>query len=116
MALTMMGLFAPYSVLIRAFPGAPLLTAAAFSSAPVIAAGLILGAPLSVGPGDAAWLVLFGLCFALAAVLFTEGARRIAAAEAGLYGGREMPPGLTLAGGALVMGAVLWRGWRDLAG
>jgi drug/metabolite transporter (DMT)-like permease len=129
MALLMMGLFALYTVLIRAFPGAPLLTAAALSSLPPVAIGLVLGAPLSVGHGDVARLALFGLSFALAVVLFTEGARRTPAAEAGLYGGLEVPlavgfawlwlveapPALTLVGGVLVMGAVVWRGWRDLS-
>ena len=128
LAVAMMGLFALYTVLIRAFPGAPVLTAAALSSVPVVGVGLAMGASWSVSGSDAAWLSAFGLSFALAVVLFTEGARRIPAAEAGLYGGLEVPfavglawlvlgeapPVLTLAGGALVMGAVLWRGLADL--
>jgi drug/metabolite transporter (DMT)-like permease len=128
LAVAMMGLFALYTVLIRAFPGAPVLTAAALSSVPVVGLGLAMGASFSVSGNDAGWLAAFGLSFALAVVLFTEGARRIPAAEAGLYGGLEVPfavglawlvlgeapPVLTLAGGALVMGAVLWRGVVDL--
>lgn len=128
LAVAMMGLFALYTVLIRAFPGAPVLTAAALSSVPVVGLGLAMGASFSVSGNDAGWLAAFGLSFALAVVLFTEGARRIPAAEAGLYGGLEVPfavglawlvlgeapPVLTLAGGALVVGAVLWRGVADL--
>ena len=117
-----------YAGWIRAFPGAPVLTAAALSSVPVGGVGLAMGASWSVSGQDAAWMTAFGLSFALAVVLFTEGARRIPAAETGLYGGLEVPfavglawlvlgeapPVLTLAGGALVMGAVLWRGAADL--
>ena len=129
MALLMMGLFALYTVLIRAFPKAPVLTAAALSCLPPVVIGLALGAPLVPVVGDMAWLVLFGLSFALAVVLFTEGARRIPAAEAGFYGGLEVPLAVLLAwvilaewpplptvlGGALIMSAVFWRGWRDLS-
>lgn len=128
MALAMLGLFSLYIVLIRAFPGAPAMTAAALSALVPIAAGLAQGAGTGVARGDVPWLVAFGLSYALANVLFTEGARRIPAAEAGLYGGLEvpvavvlaalalgeLPPALTLIGGAVVMAAVLWRGVADL--
>lgn len=128
LAVAMMGLFALYTVLIRAFPQAPAMRAAALSALPLAGLGLVFGAPFDVGGRDMAWLVLFGLSFAGAVILFTEGARRIPAAEAGLYGGAETPfavlfAGLvlaewpapaTVAGGALVLAAVFWRGWRDL--
>lgn len=127
LALAMMGLFALYTVLIRAFPRAPAMRAAALSAVPLAGLGLALGTPFAVGPRDMALLALFGLAYAGAVVLFTEGARRIPAAEAGLYGGAETPfavlfAGLllgewpapaTMAGGALVLAAVAWRGWRD---
>ncbi len=129
MALLMMGLFPLYTVLIRAFPQAPLLTAAALSSVLPVMLGLAMGVPLLPEVRDMAWLVLFGLSFALAVVLFTEGARRIPAAEAGFYGGLEVPlavllawgllsewpPLSTVLGGVLIMSAVFWRGWRDLS-
>ncbi len=129
LALVMMVLFALYTVLIRAFPKAPALRAAALSALLLFAAGLALGAPFAVAPDDLPGLLAFGLSFALAVILFTEGALRIMPAEAGLYGGAEVPlalifawvilseapPLTTVMGGALVMGAVLWRGWRDLA-
>jgi drug/metabolite transporter (DMT)-like permease len=128
MAVAMLGLFSLYIVLIRAFPGAPAMRAAALSSVFPVVAGLMLGAPVAVSPQDMALLVAFGLSFALANIAFTEGARRIPAAEAGLYGGLEVPvavvlaglvlgeapPAATLAGGGLVMAAVVWRGLADL--
>lgn len=128
MAVAMMVLFALYTVLIRAFPEAPAMRAGALSALPLLALGLVFGDPFGVGGRDMVWLCLFGLSFAAAVILFTEGARRIPAAETGLYGGaetpmavlfawlllEEWPPLATWAGGSVVMAAVLWRGWRDL--
>ncbi|HQY44650.1 MAG TPA: DMT family transporter [Paracoccaceae bacterium] len=124
MAGLMMGLFALYIVLIRAFPDAPALTAAAWSGLLPMAAGLALGVEILPGARDVFWLVAFGLSFAVAVILFTEGARRVSAAEAGFYGGLEVPlavlfawvvlaetpPATTLAGGALIVGALVWHG------
>ena len=124
----MLVLFALYTVLIRAFPEAPAMRAGALSALPLVGAGFALGAPLAVSGPDLIRLCLYGLSFAVAAILFTEGARRIPAAETGLYGGAETPfavvfawtflsewpPRATLIGGAIVMAAVFWRGWNDL--
>lgn len=123
----MVGLFALYTVLIRAFPGVPALRAAAMSALQLAVAGAIFGAPLAVSGRDMVWLVAFGLSFALASLLWTEGARRIPAAEAGLLGGAEtpfavffawsflgeVPPLATVLGGGLVLAAVLTRAWKD---
>ena len=130
MAVAMMVLFALYTVLIRAFPEAPAMRAGALSALPLAALGLVLGDPFGVSGRDMVWLCLFGLSFAAAVILFTEGARRLPAAETGLYGGAEtpmailfagillaeLPPLATWIGGAVVMAAVFWRGWRDLKG
>ena len=75
-------------------------------------------------------LLAFGLSFAVAVILWTEGARRIPAAEAGLFGAAEtpfavllawallaeVPPLTTFLGGTLVLAAVLARAWRDARG
>jgi len=126
-ALAMMALFALYTVLIRVFRGVPAVTAAAASSLQLAALGSVVGAPLRVSGHDLAWLVAFGLSFALAVILWTEGARRIPAAETGLLGGAEtpfavlfawvilaeVPPATTLFGGSIVLAAVLWRALAD---
>jgi drug/metabolite transporter (DMT)-like permease len=127
-ALLMVVLFASYTVMVRAFGEVPVMRAGAVSALILFAAGLAFGRPFAVGWAEAPGLAGFGLSFALAVILFTEGARRVAPAEAGFYGGAEVPLAVALAwallgevppvatwlGGALVAGAVLWRGWRDL--
>ena len=73
--------------------------------------------------------MFFGLVFAVSLVLWTEGVRLIPAAEAGLLGSSETPfsillawivlseapPLVTVAGGLLVLGAVLGHAGADLA-
>ena len=70
---------------------------------------------------------IFGLSFAVTAILWAEGARRITAAESGLLGGAEtpfamvfawvflteIPPLTTMIGGAVVLAAVFWQAFRD---
>ncbi|MEZ5778362.1 MAG: DMT family transporter [Paracoccaceae bacterium] len=130
MALCMVGLFALYTVMIRAFDKAPAMRAGAFSALLLFVAGCILGQPFSVPFAALPGLAGFGCSFALAVVLFTEGARRIAAAEAGFYGGAEVPfavifawlilgetpPWATIVGGTIVVSVVAWRGVSDLRG
>lgn len=129
LALVMTVLMALVAVLIRLFDGVPVLRAMAAAALPLSLAGLVLGAPFTVSGSDLIWLPAFGLSFAFATILMTEGARRIPAAEVALLGGAEVPlvvvlgalmlgewpPLTTVAGGALVIGAVLWQSWRDLA-
>ena len=85
--------------------------------------------PFAVSRSDAILLVLFGLSFAVAVVLMTEGARLIPAAEASLLGAvetpfavllawlilAELPPATGFVGGALVLAAVFAHAARDLA-
>jgi drug/metabolite transporter (DMT)-like permease len=72
-------------------------------------------------------LVAFGISFAVAAILWTEGARLIPAAESGLLGSAEVPfailfaflflseipPAASMLGGAIVILAVFAHAGRD---
>lgn len=120
---------AVYMVLIRVFREAPVVLALAASSLQVFLAGWFLTDPLAVSTGDLVTLALFGLIFAFAAILLTEGTRLIPAAEAGLLGTAEtplapllawlflaeLPPPASLIGGAIVLAVVLVHAARDLA-
>jgi drug/metabolite transporter (DMT)-like permease len=119
---------AVYMVLIRVFRDTPVVLALAASSLQLFVAAWFIGDPLAVSTGDLAILAFFGLTFALAAILLTEGTRLIPAAEAGLLGTAEtpiapliawlvlaeMPPAATFAGGAIVLAVVLAHAARDL--
>ena len=76
---------------------------------------------------DPVLLALFGLSFAVALILWTEGTRRIPAAESGLLGTAEtpfaigfawlilakLPPVASFVGGAIVLTAVFAYAIRD---
>jgi drug/metabolite transporter (DMT)-like permease len=82
-----------------------------------------------VSQSDAVLLTLFGLSFAVAVVLWTEGTRLITAAQASLLGSAEtpfailfawlilaeLPPGASFIGGAIVLTAVFAHAVRDFA-
>lgn len=118
-----------YMVLIRVFTDTPVVLAAAASAFQLFVLGWFITDPLAVSQSDALLLVLFGVVFALAAVLLTEGTRMIPAAEAGLLGSAEtplavafawlilaeLPPAASLIGGAIVMVAVIGHAGRDFA-
>lgn len=120
---------AVYMVLIRVFRDTPVVLALAASSLQVFLAGWFLTDPLAVSAGDLVTLALFGLIFAFAAILLTEGTRLIPAAEAGLLGTAEtpiapllawlvlaeIPPPATFVGGGIVLAVVLAHALRDLA-
>jgi drug/metabolite transporter (DMT)-like permease len=120
---------AVYMVLIRVFRQAPVVLALAASSLQLFLAGWFLTDPLAASAADLAIIALFGVVFALAAILLTEGTRRIPAAEAGLLGTAEtplgpllawlilaeLPPPASLIGGAIVLAVVLAHAARDLA-
>jgi len=77
--------------------------------------------PLAVSEADFPLLVLFGIAFAVAVILWTEGTRFISAAESGFFGTAEIPFAVLLAwiflselpapsgmlGGAIVIMAVI---------
>lgn len=117
MAFLMMLFNALYVVLIRVFKGTPAVLAGALASIQLFLLGWLVSEPLSVSAHDMVLLVLFGFSFAIASVLWTEGAKLIPAAEVGLIGAadipiaiglaalllRELPPAASLAGGGIVV-------------
>ncbi len=129
-AVAMMLLAALYLVMIRMFRDTPAVLAGAASSLQLFLIGLAVTDPFAISVRDLCWTALFGVSYAAGFILWTEGARRVPAAEAGLLGGAETPfailfawaflsewpPLATILGGAVVMGAVLWRAVRDARG
>lgn len=123
LALAMTALMALSMALVRRSPGVPALKAMALAGVPMALVGLGLGTPLAVSGRDAMLMIAFAATFALSVILVTEGARRLPAAQVVLLGGAEIPLALalaallldeipamaTLAGGALVIAAVLWQ-------
>ncbi|MEM9656339.1 MAG: DMT family transporter, partial [Actinomycetota bacterium] len=96
-ALLMVGLNALYMVLIRAFPDTDAVLAGAAGGLLLFVAGWFVTAPLEVSARDAVLLLAFGVIFAGATVLWTEGTKRITAAESGLLGSAETPVAIVLA-------------------
>lgn len=121
--------FALYAALVRRFRNAPVVWAGAVSAFLGFIPAWFVTDPLAISRPDIAPLAAFGFAFALAVILWTEGARRIPAAEAGLLGTTEVPFGIffawlflaelppvaSLAGGAVVLAAVFSHAWYDWA-
>ena len=124
----MVGLNALYMVLIRAFPDTDSVLTGAAGGPMLFATGWLFIDPLDVTGHDAVLLVVFGLVFGAATVLWIEGTRRIPAAESGLLGSAETPVAIALAwlilsespplasaiGALIVLGAVLVHARADL--
>jgi drug/metabolite transporter (DMT)-like permease len=120
---------AVYMVLVRVLRRTPVVLALAASSLQLFFAGWFLGDPLAISDGDLVLLAVFGVAFALGAILLTEGTRLIPAAEAGLLGTAdtpiavllawlvlaELPPAASAVGGAIALGAVIAHAGRDVA-
>jgi drug/metabolite transporter (DMT)-like permease len=118
-----------YVVLIRRFRNTPVVLAGGVSGLQLFVVGWFVVDPLAVSPSDAVLLTLFGLSFAVAVVLWTEGTRLIPAAQASLLGSAEtpfailfawlllaeLPPAASFIGGAIVLTAVFVHAVRDLA-
>ena len=116
-------------VLIRRFEGADAVLALGSAGVLLFVVALAVADPLGVAADQTPLIVIFGLVFAVSLVLWTEGVRLIPAAEAGLLGSSETPfsillawivlseapPLATVAGGLLVLGAVLGHAGADLA-
>ena len=116
-------------VLIRRFEGADAVVALGSAGVLLFVVALVVADPLGVAGDQAPIIVFFGLVFAASLVLWTEGARLIPAAEAGLLASSETPfsillawvvlaeapPLVTVAGGLLVLGAVLVHAGADLS-
>ncbi len=127
LALVMMLLSALYMVLVRKFRDTPVVWAAAVSAFLLFGFGWLVADPLSVERRDIGLLASFGFTFAMAVVLWTEGARLIPAPEAGLIGSAEVPfaiffawlflaealPMESWAGGAVILAAVFAHGYLD---
>jgi drug/metabolite transporter (DMT)-like permease len=123
--------FAGMVVLQRRRPGASIIAVNAIGAFGSGVVGFALSPHPAVGLYDMGVLFLFGLTtIGLAFVLFMEGAKFIPSAEAGLislldvvlgpvwvflaFG--ENPGAPTILGGAIVLGAALWRMAPDLGG
>ncbi|MBL8581253.1 MAG: DMT family transporter [Rhizobiaceae bacterium] len=130
LALVMTLLSALYIVLIRQFRDTPVVWAGAVSAAIVFFFGWLVADPLAITFNDGLLLFAFGLAFAVAVILWTEGARLVPAAEAGLLGAAEvpfavffaiiflseLPPLSSVIGGAIVLGSVVAHAgldWRN---
>ncbi len=118
-----------YMVLIRVFRDSPVVLAGGVSAFQLFLVGWFVVDPLAVSQQDAVLLTLFGISWALAVVLWTEGTRLIPAAEAGLLGAAEtpfaillawlllaeLPPLASFVGGGIVLTAVFAHAARDIA-
>lgn len=126
-ALFMMVAGAVYLVMIRAFRDLPVVWVGAVSAFILFTFGWVITDPLAVSAADAWRMLGFGFTFACAVVLWTEGARLIPASESGVLGAAEvpfailfawtflaeLPPMLSVAGGAVVMAAVILHAMRS---
>ncbi len=120
MALVMTLGNALYMVLIRAFRDSSVVLAGGVSALQLFVVGWFVVDPLAVSGQDVVYLSAFGIAFAVAVVLWTEGTRMIPAAESGLFGSAEtpfaillawlllaeLPPTASFAGGGIVLAAV----------
>ncbi len=127
LAMVMTVLSALYIVMIRMFRGVPVVWAGAVSAFLLFLLGWVVADPLVVGDRDVLLLVAFGASFAIAVILWTEGARLLPAAESALLGLAELPcailfawlflaeipPRESVMGGAIVLAAVFWHTGRD---
>ena len=129
LAIVMAGSFAVATVLIRRHPEIQMAPAAALGMALTALVALPLADAVETSPRDLALLAFFGLGqFAGGFLLFTAGARLIPAAESALIGMletvlgplwvwlvlNEQPGAATLAGGALILAALLANTLIDL--
>jgi drug/metabolite transporter (DMT)-like permease len=115
--------------MIRAFRDCQVVLAGGVSAIMLFLMGLVVIDPLAVSRQDVPALVAFGVSFAVALVLWTEGTRLIPASESGLLGNAETPFAILLAwlflselpppagfvGGAVVLAAVFFHAGSDLA-
>ncbi|WP_120631540.1 DMT family transporter [Ruegeria sp. EL01] len=118
---------AAYIVLIRKFADVPVVWAGGASALQHFVVGALIGTPLDVSSQDAALLILFGVAFAGAVILWTEGTRLIPSAQSALLGTveipcatllawvilSELPPIAAVIGGTVIMSAVLWHAAID---
>lgn len=118
---------AVYLVMIRAFRETPVVWVGAIAAFILFAVGWLVTDPLAVSAADFWRMAAFGFTFACAVILWTEGARLVSASEAGVLGAAEvpfailfawiflaeLPPVLSVAGGAVVIAAVIIHALRS---
>jgi len=129
LAIVMAGSFAVATVLVRRHPEIQMAPAAALATALTGLIALPLAEPFSISPRDFALLAFFGVGqFGAGFLLFMTGARLIPAAESSLIGMletvlgplwvwlvlSERPGAASLAGGALILAALLANTLVDL--
>ena len=129
LAIVMAGSFAIATVLIRRHPEIQMAPAAVLATALTALVALPLAEPLETAPRDLALLAFFGIGqFGAGFLLFVVGARLIPAAESSLIGMLEIvlgplwvwlvlserPGAASLAGGALILAALLANTLVDL--
>jgi drug/metabolite transporter (DMT)-like permease len=126
-AVLMTALNALYMVLIRRFRDTPVVFAGGVSGLQLFILGWLIADPLAVTRQDAVLLVVFGISFAVAVILWTEGTRLVTAADSALIGTAdipfaiilawlilaELPPPASFLGGAIVLAAVLGHVLRE---
>ncbi|MGN6585826.1 MAG: DMT family transporter [Rhizobiaceae bacterium] len=109
-------------VLIRKFRDVPVVWTAAVSSLLLAFLSALVSDPLAISARDFWITCAFGVSYAFAVILWIEGTMRVTATESGLLGTAElplavffawlflseMPPLASLAGGLIVLGAVLF--------
>jgi drug/metabolite transporter (DMT)-like permease len=109
-------------VLYRKYSNTPTVLPAALSSIFLLPAAWYFTSPSSVSTPEIWTLIGFGLVFAVASVLLSEGARRVPAAEAALISALEtplapiwaflllsqVPSTMTIFGGVIIFTAVVW--------
>jgi drug/metabolite transporter (DMT)-like permease len=130
LAIAMASAFATATVLMRRHPGVRMTPAAALGAALTSLFALPLASPLAAAPRDVALLALFGVGqFGVGFLLFTAGARLLPAAETALIGMLETvlgpfwvwlvigesPDRASLAGGGLILAALVAHAALDLA-
>lgn len=116
--------FATMLVLLRRAGRSDMLPGSLWGAIVSLAVGALLAGDLALSAGDLFWCAAFGTVnMTLGLILLTQGARYLPAAEAALLSltesvlaplwvwlaFAEMPGPLTLAGGAVVLVAVIWR-------
>ena len=130
LAIVMAASFATATVLVRRHPEIQMAPAAALATALTAAVALPLAEPFTTSSRDLTLLAFFGVGnFSAGFLLFMNGARMIPAAQSALLGMletvlgpqwvwlvlNERPGAASLAGGALILGALLANTLVDLA-
>lgn len=116
-----------YMVLIRVFRDTPVVLAGGAAGLPLFVVGWFVVDLLAVTQQDILLLLLIGISYAVAVVLWTEGTRLIPATEVGLLGSAEtpfaiifawillaeLPPLASFIGGGIALAAVFGHAVRD---